>query len=497
MIRWENACPLPWVSNSAEITGRAVPREEAIVVGKSPFRRMIEFGGPDFWRLWYVGLIVATVRWLETIAVGIVVYQRTNSAFLVSMMTMLRLLPMGLFGVFLGALAERFDRGRTLLIVVLLMGGTSAVLALLDRTGQLEIWHLALASFINGCGWCTDNPVRRVMIGEVVGGERMGTAMSLDVGATNASRMVGPVVGGFLLAGSGIQGAFILSVLMYCTALWAVLTIRSRIVSTARSGAVLAQIAEGLALVRTDKRLIGVLVVTVIYNIFAWPFTGMIPVIGRDRLYLGPEGVGLLGDHGRDRRLRGCAPAGVVADTEMVQPGLSMGCHQLSDHGRDVRVGAKPGAGRRGLAAHGFGWRWVCDDAGYAGLSCLAAGHALAHPGRPHRLHRHGPDRIPVVGLARRPHRSPQRHGRDRRSRLAGARRNMALVEGNLRRRALAFRLRPRRSSFPKRPAPIMERGKDRYSITSSAVARSVVGTLMPSARAVLRLIASVSRVGS
>jgi MFS family permease len=46
--------------------------------------------------------------------------------------------------------------------------------------------------------------------------------------------------------------------------------------------------------VRTDRRLIGVLVVTVIYNIFGWPFTGMIPVIGRDRLHLGPEGVGLL-----------------------------------------------------------------------------------------------------------------------------------------------------------------------------------------------------------
>ena len=261
-------------------------------MGNSPFRRMIE--APDFWRLWYVGLIVATVRWVETVAVGIVVYQRTDSAFLVSMMTMLRLLPMGLFGVFLGALAERYDRRRTLLIVVLLMIGTSAVLAVLDQAGQLEIWHLAVASFINGCGWCTDNPVRRVMIGEVVGRERMGTAMSLDVGANNASRMVGPAVGGFLLAGTGIQGAFILSVLMYCTALWAVLTVRSRIPRAAGSGAVLARIAEGLALVRTDKRLIGVLVVTVIYNIFAWPFTSMIPVIGRDRLQLGPEGVGLL-----------------------------------------------------------------------------------------------------------------------------------------------------------------------------------------------------------
>jgi len=261
-------------------------------VRSSPFRRIIE--APDFWRLWYVGLIVATVRWLETVVVGIVVYQRTDSAFLVSMMTMLRLLPMGLFGVFLGALAERFDRGRTLFMVVLLMSATSAVLAVLDLAGQLEVWHLAVASFINGCGWATDNPVRRVMMGEVVGREKVGTAMSLDVGASNATRMIGPALGGFLLAGTGIRGAFILSVLMYGTALLAILTIRSRIPRGAGSSAVLARIGEGLALVRGDRRLIGVLVVTVIYNLFAWPFTSMIPVIGRDRLHLGPEGVGLL-----------------------------------------------------------------------------------------------------------------------------------------------------------------------------------------------------------
>jgi len=263
-------------------------------VGNTSFRRIVDVSAPDFWRLWYVGFIVSTVRWLETIVVGVFVYQRTDSAFLVSMMTMLRLLPMGLFGVFLGAAVERFDRGRTLLIVVLLMSGTSAVLAVLDRIGQLEVWHLALASFVNGCGWCTDNPVRRVMMGEVVGREQMGIAMSLDVGATNASRMLGPAFGGFLLVETGIQGAFILNVLMYGTALWAILTIRSHFPHSQGSGAVLARIAEGLASVRSNRRLIGVLVVTVIYNVFAWPFTSMIPVIGRDRLHLGPEGVGLL-----------------------------------------------------------------------------------------------------------------------------------------------------------------------------------------------------------
>src|SRR6185437_14725708 len=62
----------------------------------------------------------------------------------------------------------------------------------------------------------------------------------------------------------------------------------------AGAGSVLARIAEGLALVRGDRRLVGTLTVTIIYNVFAWPFTSMIPVIGRDRLGLGPEGVGVL-----------------------------------------------------------------------------------------------------------------------------------------------------------------------------------------------------------
>jgi MFS family permease len=263
-------------------------------VSDSPFRRMISASAPDFWRLWFVGLVVFTVRWLETVAVGVVVYQRTGSAFLVAMMTMLRLLPMGLFGAFLGALAERFDRRRTLIGVVIMMGATSATLAILAWTGSLQVWHLALASFVNGCGWATDNPVRRMMMGEVVGREHMGTAMSLDVGANNASRMVGPTIGGLLLAGIGIEGAFALSVMMYAGAIAAAVTLRSRIPRVPGAGAVLARISEGLMIVRADKRLIGTLIVTIIYNVFAWPFTSMIPVIGRDRLQLGPEGVGVL-----------------------------------------------------------------------------------------------------------------------------------------------------------------------------------------------------------
>jgi MFS family permease len=260
----------------------------------SPLRRLLLSERADFWRLWSVGLVVFVVRWLETVAVGVVVYQRTGSAFLVAMMMMLRLLPMGLFGVFLGAWAERIERRTTLIGVVLMMGTTSLTLAILAHTGQLQVWHLAVASFVNGLGWATDNPVRRVMIGEVVGPDQMSAAMSVDVGANNASRMVGPTVGGLLLAGIGIDGAFLLSVVLYVFALLAATRLRYRNAAPSGTQPVLARIAEGFVLVRNDRRLLGTLTVTIIYNVFAWPFTSMIPVIGQDRLGLGPPGIGAL-----------------------------------------------------------------------------------------------------------------------------------------------------------------------------------------------------------
>lgn len=257
-------------------------------------QRLLLAGCPDFWRLWSVGLVVFTVRWLETVAVGVFVYQHSRSAFLVAMMTMLRLLPMGLLGAFIGAWAEKIERRTTLIMVVAQMLTTSTALALLAYNDHLAIWHLAAASFLNGLGWVTDNPVRRVMIGDVVGGSQMSTVMSLDVGANNASRMVGPTVGGLLLASVGITGVFMLSVALYAFALYAAFRVRYRNKGLIGSAPVLARVAEGLRRVRSDRRLIGTLTVTMIYNLFGWPFTSMIPVIGQNQLELAPEGIGIL-----------------------------------------------------------------------------------------------------------------------------------------------------------------------------------------------------------
>ncbi len=93
------------------------------------FRHLLRAIPADFWRLWYVGMIASTVRWVETVVVGVVVYEKTGSALVVASITMLRLLPMGLFGAFLGAFAERFDRRLTLAGMVGLLAVASAVLS--------------------------------------------------------------------------------------------------------------------------------------------------------------------------------------------------------------------------------------------------------------------------------------------------------------------------------------------------------------------------------
>jgi len=173
---------------------------------------------PDFRRLWIVGLVVFAVRWLEMLAVAVFAYQRTGSPLIVALLTMLRMLPMALFGAFVGAMAERLERRTTLIIVVVSMVLSSLALALLAWADALEVWHVALASFVNGIAWTTDNPVRRTMIGEVVGHDRMSAAMSIDVGANNASRVLGPTLGGVLLASFGIGGAFAVSVACYLLA---------------------------------------------------------------------------------------------------------------------------------------------------------------------------------------------------------------------------------------------------------------------------------------
>jgi len=163
------------------------------------------------------------------------------------------------------------------------------------KLARLEVWHLAVASFVNGIGWAADNPVRRMMIGNAVGPQSMGSAISLDVASSNASRVIGPLLAGVLLASFSIASVYWFSLLLYAASLAAACRINALDVTTpAHPTSFFTGVRQGFAWLRGDRDVIGVFVVTVICNIFGSPYASMVPVIFTDYFHLDPQGVGLL-----------------------------------------------------------------------------------------------------------------------------------------------------------------------------------------------------------
>jgi len=144
-----------------------------------------------FSRLWTVGLVSSLIRWIDVLTFSVVTYQQTKSAFWVASMMMLRMLPLALFGIVFGVVAARFSRRTGLLWCQGLLMFTALGLLLLSLLDVLEVWHLAVASFISGVVWSGDMPMRRGFMGDVVGAPRMGRAMALDAVANNGSRLAG------------------------------------------------------------------------------------------------------------------------------------------------------------------------------------------------------------------------------------------------------------------------------------------------------------------
>jgi len=270
---------------------------------------------PDFRRLWAVGLLVSVARWLEMLVIGVIAFQLTGSALVVAMMTLLRAAPMAFLGALFGVLADQMPRRTALLAVLAVQGAAMGGLGASALAGTLSVWQIALGCFLAGLGWATDNPVRRMLIGEAVGSARVGSAMSLDVVANNASRIAGPALGGTLLAAFGPAAAFALALVIYGVAFGVAAGLDSGHVATAqRAQSVLAQMREGFAAALRAPRLRAVLLVTVIFNLFGWPCVSMIPVIGQESLRLGAEGVGILASMDGIGALIGAGLVAVVAN---------------------------------------------------------------------------------------------------------------------------------------------------------------------------------------
>lgn len=249
---------------------------------------------PNYLRIWVVGALTGFIRWFQLLALGVYTFEITDSPFLVSLVPMLWGLPLAFGGPIIGGIADRVNRKIFLILGIAMIMTVATVMAFLAHVGELAFFHIAVASLFSGLFWATDLPLRRRLIGDVAG-ENLSAAMSLDAATNSATRMLGPFIGGVMLQWFGITGVYALSTVVYATALLLIFWVRlpAQSVSVVPPS-LFRDLAAGIRFALENWELRRVLAVTIVINIFGFPFTSMIPILGREQLGLTPSLVGFL-----------------------------------------------------------------------------------------------------------------------------------------------------------------------------------------------------------
>jgi MFS family permease len=236
------------------------------------------------------------MRWMETVALGIFVFELTGSPFWVALIGFLRMIPMLLLGPTIGLISDRVSRKMLMGTTLGTLSGVYLVMVILVMSDRVELWHISIAATLAGVMWATDFPVRRAMIGDTVGQEGISTAIGFDMASSNFSRVVGPLGAGAFLATLGVEAAYLTGAVLFAVAsllAFSLPHVEPRGTTQENSGYFL-NLAQGLKHVKADQVIVVTLIITIVMNVFGFPYQHMVPVIGAESLKVGPLLIGIL-----------------------------------------------------------------------------------------------------------------------------------------------------------------------------------------------------------
>ena len=233
-------------------------------------------------RLFTVGQSISLIgTWMQQVAVGWLVYTMTDSALLLGLVAFAAQGPTFVLAPLAGAIADRGNRRRLLLIVQSLMMVQALVLAALVLSGKVQIWHIVALSAMLGCLSGFDIPIRQSFLVEMVEGrEDLSNAIALNSSMFNGARLVGPAIAGFAIALVGEGYCILINGLSYFAVLAALLAMRlkPRILHP-RHEPMLAQIREGFSYAFGFPPIRSVLLLVAVVSLFGVPFSVLLPIV--------------------------------------------------------------------------------------------------------------------------------------------------------------------------------------------------------------------------
>lgn len=255
-------------------------------------RAFSALGVKDYRWIWTGSFISNIGTWVQKVAQPWLILQLSASPFLLGLDGFLQDVPLLLFLLVGGVVVDRFDKRNILILSQLVQLSAALAIATLVALGEIRVPIILALSFIVGCMQAFSTPAYLAFVPMIVGRERLANAVALNSMQFNLSRLVGPAIGGALIASLGVAWCFGLNALSFVAMLVALLLVPSPTAVDAPRpiGSMMSQIREGIDAVFARKDLIAIITIVFGISFFGAPLLAFVAVLAKDALHVGAQG---------------------------------------------------------------------------------------------------------------------------------------------------------------------------------------------------------------
>jgi predicted MFS family arabinose efflux permease len=269
--------------------------ESAEQMQPSTLRRVFKaFQYRDF-RLMWVGACTSSVgTWMQIVAQGWLIYRLSHSAFLLALDQFLAGIPIFLFSLIGGVVADRSERRKILLISQYIQMASAGILTVLVGKGTVQVWEILCLSFVSGLAQAFGGPAYQALIPTLVDRDDMPNAIALNSIQFNLAVTVGPALAGITLGRLGEKWCFGLNALSFLAPIVSLSIISARFLPQKSTESMFGSLKQGIQFVRRQGSMVALIVLAFCMAALSMPMRTYIPVFVKDIFHRGPETYGNL-----------------------------------------------------------------------------------------------------------------------------------------------------------------------------------------------------------
>jgi predicted MFS family arabinose efflux permease len=248
----------------------------------------------DF-RLMWIGACTSSIgTWMQIVAQGWLIYRLSHSSFLLGLDQFLAGIPIFLFTLIGGVVADRTERRKILLVSQYIQMASAGILTLLVAFGVVHVWQILCLSFVSGFAQAFGGPAYQALIPTLVDRDDMPNAIALNSIQFNLAVTVGPALAGITLARFGEKWCFGLNALSFLAPIISLSIISARFMPESTKETMFNSLKQGIHFIWRHGSMVGLIVLAFLMTFLSMPMRTYIPVFVKDIFHRGPETYGNL-----------------------------------------------------------------------------------------------------------------------------------------------------------------------------------------------------------